>query len=369
MELNPETKTTDGENIEFDADFMVRRIFFPIYVKMGNFIFFSLPAFSSQTANTSINSSTPKNIVFYFYDIWTSYKFLDGKIILGTGLNMYNGISRYSSASSARTIGADVPLIAAPNLTSTEQAARQLSMFVTGNLNSFAYRLAVAKPFVSNTIPENPQIDKIYHYGSTSFSYKGYFEYQFFDKESNAMPYKCATHIGAKKILNIGFGFDYHPNSTLSFNQDNTTTKYDKLHLAADIFYELPFSNNSAITFYLAQFLFDYGPNFTQTFGVQNLYKNGISEIQYGTGKSTFIQAAYLLPSEHLAKRVQLYYEGTLRDFDDISKVAYHHNLGLNYFIIGHKLKLTLQYENRPLFYNNNITRKSLVIGKIQIGI
>jgi len=369
MQLNPETSTADGENISYDADFLVRRMFFPIYVKMGNFTFFSLPAFSSQTANSSISPASPRSVVFYFYDIWTSYKFLEGKIIIGTGLNMYNGLSRYSSASSARTMGADVPLIAAPNLTTTEQAARQLSLFFTGNLNSFAYRLAIAKPFVCNTVPENPEIGKVYHYANTNFSYKGYFEYQFFDKESNAMPYKCATHIGTKRMFNIGLGFDYHPSSTLSFNPDGSTTKYNVQHFAADIFYEQPFTNRSAVTFYLAGYLFDYGPGFTQTFGIQDLYQNGISEIQYGTGNAAFLQAAYLLPTQHLAKRTQFFYEGTLRNYEGADKEVYHHNLGMNYFIVGHKLKLTLQYENRPVFYSGGVLRKSLVIGKIQIGI
>jgi hypothetical protein len=282
---------------------------------------------------------------------------------------MYNGISRYSSASSARTLGADVPLIAAPNLTSTEQAARQLSVFITGNLNSFGYRIAIAKPFITANIPEHPEIDKVYNYHNSHFSYKGYFEYQFWDKESNTMPFKSATYIGSKKILNIGWGFDYHPQATLSFNTDSSTTKYDKVHLAADIFIEYPLSKHSAITLYAAEFLCDYGPGYTQSFGVQDLYGQSISELQYGTGKATSIQAAYLFPSNHLANRVQFYYELTLRDFDGAIKEVYHHNAGLNYFIVGHKIKCTLQYENRPVFEENNITRKSLIISKIQIGI
>ncbi len=369
MQLNRGIKNIDNQEIKYDADVLIRRMFFPVYLKLGNFTFFTLPAFSSQPATASTNPTSPKQTILYFYDIWTSYKLLNGKLIIGTGLNMYNGISRYSSASSARTLGSDVPLIAAPNLTSTEQAARQLSMFITGNLNSFGYRIAIAKPFITANIPEHPEIDKIYNYHNSHFSYKGYFEYQFWDKESNTIPFKSATYIGSKKILNIGWGFDYHPQATLSFNTDSSTTKYDKVHLAADIFIEYPMGKHSAITLYAAEFLCDYGPGYTQSFGVQDLYGQSISELQYGTGKATFIQTAYLFPSNHLANRVQFYYELTLRDFDGAIKEVYHHNAGLNYFIVGHKIKCTLQYENRPVFEENNIARKSLIISKIQIGI
>ncbi len=369
MQLNSGIKNIDNEPIKYDADVLIRRMFFPVYVKLGNFTFFTLPAFSSQPATTSISASSPKQTVLYFYDIWTSYNFFKGKLIIGTGLNMYNGISRYSSASSARTLGADVPLIAAPNLTSTEQAARQLSLFFTGNLKSFAYRMAVAKPFISNNIPTQPEVGKVYNYHNTRFSYKGYFEYQFFDKESNSMPFKSATYIGKKKILNMGIGIDYHPQATLMLNEDSSTTKYDKLHLAIDIFLEIPFKNNSAITFYAAQYSCNYGPNYTQSFGIQDLYEQSISELQYGTGYATFIQTAYLFPAKHLADRLQFYYELTLRNFEGAVKEVYHHNIGFNYFIVGHKIKCTLQYENRPVLETNNVVRKSLVIGKIQIGI
>ncbi len=369
MQLNPYIENIDNEIIKYDADVLIRRMFFPVYVKLGNFTFFTLPAFSSQPATASINVTSPKQTVLYFYDIWTSYKFFQGKLIIGTGLNMYNGISRYSSASSARTLGADVPLIAAPNLTSTEQAARQLSLFFTGNLKSFAYRMAVAKPFISNNIPPLPEIGKIYNYHNTLFSYKGYFEYQFFDKENNSMPFKSATYIGKKKILNIGAGFDYHPQASLMFNADSSTTKYDKLHLAVDVFLEIPFNDNSAFTFYAAQFSCNYGPNYTQSFGVQDLYGKSISELQYGTGYATFIQTAYLFPAKHLTNRLQFYYELTLRNFEGAVKEVYHHNIGFNYFIVGHKIKCTLQYENRPVIEDNNTMRKSLVIGKIQVGI
>lgn len=369
MQLNPGIRNIDNETIKYEADVLIRRMFFPIYLKLGNFTFFSLPAFSSQPATASINAASPKQIVLYFYDIWTSYKFFQGKLIIGSGLNMYNGVSRYSSASSARTLGADVPLIAAPNLTSTEQAARQLSLFITGNLNSFSYRLALAKPFINNNIPQIPELNKIYNCHKAHFSYKGYFEYQFFDKESNAMPFKPASYIGSKKLLNFGIGFDYHPQASIRFNTDSSITKFDKLHLAVDIFLEIPLNNRSAFNFYAAEFSCNYGPEYTQSFGVQDLYGKSISELQFGTGYATFIQTAYLFPSTHLANRLQFYYELTFRNFEGALKKVYHHNIGLNYFIVGHKIKCTLQYENRPVFETMELIRKSLLIGKIQIGI
>ncbi len=365
MQLNPGTTDYDGKFVKNDADILLRRTCMSAYVHIENFTFFSMIAFTPQPNNVSINRTTPVHPQFYFYDAWGSYKFAKGKFILGGGLNMYNGISRYSSASSMQAMGADVPLIAAPNLTSSEQAARQLSVFATGNIGSFAYRTAIAKPFICNTLPDSIIPDIIYNLPVNNFSIKGYFEYQFFDKESNAMPFKAATYIGSKKVLNIGAGFDFQPDATASYSASKIETKHNKLHYAVDLFLDYPFANRSAVTFYAGQFWFDYGPNYTQNFGVINTYKGGITEEQYGTGTATLIQAAYLLPAQHKANRFQPYYELTIRNFDAVSKPLYHHNIGINYFVVGHKIKFSLEYQNRP--YSNE--RKSMIIGKMQFSI
>ena len=230
MQLNPNTTDYQGNTIKNDADILLRRTCMSAYVHIDKFTFFSMIAFTPQSNNVSINRGTPLHPQFYFYDAWGSYNFAKGRFILGGGLNMYNGISRYSSASSMQAMGADVPLIAAPNLTSSEQAARQLSVFATGNIARFAYRVAVAKPFVCNTLPDSIIPGEVYNIPNNNFSVKGYFEYQFFDKESNAMPFKPATYIGSKKVLNIGAGFDFQPDATASYSAANIETKYNKLH-------------------------------------------------------------------------------------------------------------------------------------------
>jgi hypothetical protein len=369
MEMNPETTDFDGQAVNYDADILLRRGFFSTYIQLNNFTFFSMLAISSQPQTVSTNGSTPIQPQVFFYDNWGSYSLAKGKLIIGGGLNMYNGISRYSSASSARTLGADVPLIAAPNLTTTEQAARQLSFFITGNIKSFAYRFALAKPFISNTIPTTIEVDKVYHKSNHNFSYKGYVEYQFLDKESNRMPFKSATYLSQKKVFNIGMGFDIHHGATVSYNLAGESAIHDKKHIAADVFLDYPLKRGSALTFYASEFFFDYGPDFTQEFGVSDIYTKGISELQFGSGKATFIQMAYLLPSKIRAKRIQPFYELTSRNFEAVDKTLFHHNIGINYFVIGHKVKFTLQYENRPYYANNEVDRKSLVIGKMQFGI
>ncbi len=369
MQLNSGTIDYDGTLVNTDADILLRRTCMSYYVHLDKFTFFSMIALTAQPHVSSVNRNTPFHPQLFFYDAWGSYDFANSKLIIGGGLNMYNGISRLSSASSMRTLGADVSLIAAPNLISTEQAARQLSLFATGNINSFAYRIAVAKPFVCSTIPDIISPNVVYDLPNHNFSFKGYFEYQFFEKESSKMPFKPATYIGEKKMLNIGAGFDFQPDATVLYSDANVVSTYNKLHYAIDVFIDLPFTNKSAVTFYTSQFWFNYGPNYTQSFGVIDIYKNGISEYQFGTGTSTLLQMAYLLPSKQKSNRFQPYYELTLRNFDGAKKALYHHNVGVNYFVIGHKIKFTLQYENRPYVNGNSVERKSLVIGKMQFSI
>ncbi|MBI9068879.1 MAG: hypothetical protein JEZ09_16400 [Salinivirgaceae bacterium] len=360
----------DENSINNDFDFIMRRTGFTSLIVIDKFKFFTNLTVSSQSNTSAVTPYANRSPQLYFYDIWASYGVLKNYLTIGGGLHMYNGISRHSSASSVGSLGADVPLIAAPNLLTTDQSARQLGMFFTGNINSFAYRIAINKPFVTSTLPADTITQIVFHKPTNNFCYTGYFEYQILDKESNFMPFKNGTYLGEKRILNIGVGFYNHANATLSFNADSTKNYHNITHFAADVFFEHPLNNNRAITFYGAYYLFNYGPNYTHSFGLQESFKGSLAEYQFGTGEAYFMQAAYLFPSFKKSQKIQPFYELTIRNFEGLDSKKYHHNVGINYFVIGHHIKLTLQYENRP--YDDidfSTQRRSMLIGKFQLAI
>src|SRR5690606_25423969 len=75
------------------------------------------------------------------------------------------------------------------------------------------------------------------------YAYAGYFEYQFFDSESNFLPFKVGTYLGTKKVLNIGTGFFLHPNGIVH-NNTGTLEARNVSHIGVDAFYDAPLGHS-----------------------------------------------------------------------------------------------------------------------------
>ena len=192
------------------------------------------------------------------------------------------------------------------------------------------------------------------------------------------MPFTTGTYLGKKKVFNVGAGFTYHPKSTASLTEQGDTVIHSKIHLAADVFLDLPFSGGSELTAYAAFFKFNYGPNYALSGGTANVFKNtspsgaGNSEPGFGTGEAVATQLAWLFPKIFgKSGHIQAYYEGDYRFYESLDyHPALHHNIGLNYYVFEHNLKLTLQEEFRPYFVGSQRkSYKSLTIFKVQIFI
>jgi hypothetical protein len=376
-QFNPGTKDFSGKLIDNDFDFVLRRITSSTSVKLDRFLFFMAIGLGSQTMAASISPYTTTKPSIYFYDIFCSYEFVPQYLRIGYGLSLYKGLSRYASASATKTIGADVPMLASPDVITTEQTARHLGVFATGNAGLLSYRLIFGKPFVVNsTNRPNYGIGKAADVPNNNFSYEGYFALQFLDKENNTMPFVPGTYLGKKKIFNIGAGFYYHPHATLSISDAGDTVSHNERHFAADVFLELPVLDGGAFTFYTAVFKFNYGPNYSLNGGTANLYATtspagaGIAEPGFGTGNAISTQVAWMFPKVFgKMGKIQLYYEGDYRFYKALNDPALHHNIGINYFVFGHQLKFTLQEELRPYFINGNLdSHKGLTILKSQIN-
>jgi hypothetical protein len=377
-QLNPNTKNLQGKDISSDFDFLIRRNTYSTQISLDKFTFFTTIGMNSQTSTTSVGPFTQSKPQIFMYDLFGSYAFFNKNLIIGYGIHLYHGLSRYSSASSSRTLGADVPALAAPDVLTTEQIARVLGLFLAGNIGKISYRFTLANPFWVDS-PNRPPVGlyKASDIPNNNLKSEGYVTFQFLDKERNVMPFTSATYLGNKKVFNIGAGFAYHPKSTGSLTEFGDTIIHDKLHLAADVFLDLPFTGGGALTFYGAYFKYNYGPNYTISGGTANNYKGispagaGNSEPGFGTGQATAVQVAWLFP-KIIGKggRMQAYYEGDYRFYEALDDPALHHNIGLNYFIFNHNLKLTLQNEFRPYFEGpKKVSYKSLSIFKMQISI
>jgi hypothetical protein len=370
-QLNPGTKNFDGKFLDNDFDFVLRRVLSNTSVKMDRFLFFTMMGLGTQTINSSVSPYTATKPTFFLYDAWGSYSIVPEYLKIGYGLNLYRGLSRYTSATATKTIGADVPMLSAPDVVTSDQIARHLGFFAAGNIKMFNYRINFGKPFVvDNSNRPDYGKGKASDVPNNNYSTEGYFAIQFFDREISPMPFTTGTYLGKKKMFNIGFGYIFHPKSTKSITENGDTVAHNKLHLAVDIFADIPMTNGGNLTYYAAFYKYDYGPNYLLNGGTANVYSKtgGISEPGFGTGNAVSMQIAWLFP--HIFGdfgRVQVYYEGDYRFYDALQDVAIHQNIGLTYFELSHNLKFTIQYELRPYFKSVSFdSYKSLLILKSQ---
>ncbi len=372
MQLNKNSIDTHGKSIESASDIALRRAYISSYAHLDRITMFAMFCMTSQPVNVSVSPFAKTAPSFYFYDAWTSYSIHNEHLSIGMGLNMYNGLSRFSSASSASTLTADVPIISVPNLLTTEQQARQLSVFATGKFGKFDYRIAIAKPFLCDMVPEIPQSNVSYEYENHNLSYKGYFQMQLFDKESHQMPFFTASYLGSKRILNVGVGADYHPESTIVFDENHDSSLHHKLHVGADVYLDIPIGKTSSITWYAGLFYFDYGPNYLLSYGTMDLFGNSLSEPQQGTGIALHSQIGYVLPiRQNNGHTTQVYASAVYRDFEAIENSNVHIDAGINYYFAGHNAKVTIEGQFRPVLDNlmNDYYYRSIIIFKTQVFI
>ena len=165
-------------------------------------------------------------------------------------------------------------------------------------------------------------------------AYAGYFEFNFLDQESNFLPFKVGTYLGAKKIFNIGAGFFLHPNGAVRANTNGTLLGEDVSLFAVDAFYESPLADNgSAITAYATYQSNDYGDDYLFS--------------AYGTGGMFLAQAGYVIPGTITKARFQPYIAFASNSYDAVDDNRNIFKLGINGYLSGNNSKLTLEYENQ----------------------
>lgn len=321
----------------------------------------------------------------FFHDVWNEYAVVPatslrtGKpnkynLYMGGGLHYWWGISRLSSASTLNFLTIDGPLINWPLVEFSDQFVRQFGFYAKGRLGKLNYVTAVNKPFATNRTPvfdpvKNERV-AVDNNGDPYASFTGYFDYQFFDQEINALPYRVGTYIGTQKVFNIGAGFYHNRHGTRSTDQAGVIEKHDITLLGADVFADLPLGNrarNMAFTGYAVWYNYNFGPNYWRTIAIMNtstsfspslpahqrtLNGPGDSRIFVGTGNIFYAQAGLLLPRIKSVKaRAQPFAAYTWKKLDFFDEPGMYYDVGINFFLDGHHAKITPQYSVRPLFF------------------
>jgi len=292
------------------------------------------------------------------YNAQTEYIFIKDKFHLGFGLNTWNGVSRYNNCKLLEFLVVDNPGYAFPVAGRHDKFGRQLGIYAKGTISKMHYRVSVVKPFKFG-VNENEQIEGIREKINNNLAYKGYFSWQFFDKEGTLMPYMTMNNLGRAKIFNLGGGFYYHPEAMIQ--RDNDSYNYPDIFLFAfDAFLDMPLNNGVVITSYLAFNNYYFGDNYIRSSGKLNVSDAdpataipqgiGNQEWEVGTGQIVRGEIGYLLPGNGLKNRFQPYGAFSWKNFMALDESSLQYDLGINWFMNGHNLKWTLQYSTRPIY-------------------
>jgi hypothetical protein len=357
---NPGTLGFNDEPLDWFTDMVMRRNRLRLYTLLDDkFFFYTQIGTNSERFDNAGGR-------FFFHDLNLMYAIEGEKLRIGAGLSNWMGISRYTNVSFQFNYVHDHPTFNYPNIGRTDQAARIIGTWITGQLGKFGYRMNVGKPFFFDNF-DAIQADSIVgvagEYGSEDFSVNGYFTWSFFDTEQSWFPFYHMTRLGKKKLVTLGAGFHYHPNSIAFLENDFERNIQDRLQLGVDLMVDYPFENGSLFNIYTVYYNFDMGPNFLRsTSGIdghsqdpafRSIYPQGggLSQFTIGTGHTWHSQFGYLLPMT-IGERGKLMPFGTYtyHDFEGLAADLHAFDAGLTWFVYGHNLKLTLEYQTRPIY-------------------
>lgn len=384
-ENNPRT-TVLKEPAPNTFDIGIRRLRFQLFGQLSDHSFFYI-----HIGQDNFNFLSSRKFVPFVQDAMVEYKIKTGSegIIFGGGLTIAGGLSRFTQPQLPNIMSTDLPIFAFPTFDLTDQSGRKLSIYARGQLGKFDYRLILSNPFpISTSGTVLPALSPAGYpvTSNSNFSqrgnhlqYQGLFIWNFFDKEPHLVPFMTGSYYGKKKVLNLESGFITQKNATWSSNDSGQTVNYHSLKCwSVAVFYDAPVNKEkeTAVSAYIGYFATQYGPGYMRYIGVMNpadgpapsaTYFSGAQGNafpMYGTGHIIYTQLGYLFNKNLLGKN-----NGTLMpyatlqtaNYDRLDKEMTLFNLGANWFMKGNTSKVSLDYQNRPVYAlaGNNLIRSS----------
>lgn len=353
----------------------------------------------NNTTQYSAAGTGNRKLAAFFHDALAEYKLSKGnQLKIGGGLTVLNGLSRFSQPSVGSIMSLDVPVFLQYTVDQTDQFDRRLAVYVRGILGRLDYRIYLSNPFPINTNGSvSPAIGKNATFVNTGAipngqgpgvhnQYGGYFAFNFFENENHTTPYMQGTYLGSKKVWNIAVGGVYQKDATWNL-KSNTAGAYvdtaynNMLHFAVETFLDMPLNKEKGTTInaFAGYYNTNYGTNYLRYNGIMNpatgaipsalptmiqpgAYGNAVP--MFGTGQVGYVQVGFLLPKSLLGEKngqLMPYLTGTYADYTALqNKGSLIFDAGVNWFMAGHRSKISLDYQNRPTFVTT-ITNKDVV--------
>ncbi|MBO2029883.1 hypothetical protein J4D99_00650 [Siccationidurans ginsengisoli] len=361
-ENNPGS-TVNGELASSTGDVGLRRVRLVLSGQLTKRVFVYV-----QFGQNSFSYLSPRKTGSFFHDVTGEYAIVKRALSLGVGLNGWNGPGRYSNSAASSILGLDPPVFQEATNDVNDQLLRQLGVYAKGKLGKLDYRMAIGKPFVTQTATATPDPlshNSTYTVGNPRAQYHGYFMYQFLDQESNAGAGTVGSYVGRKRVFNIGAGMLYEPQGVWHTTLAGDTVRQALQLFGVDVFYDAPLNpaKGTALTAYGGFFHYDFGPGYLRNNGVMNP-ANGVRPGQgsfngpgnsyplLGTGNIVYAQAGYLLKRNLLGEHgtLQPYASTQVARYDRLADPLVVANFGINWLIVGNSSKVTANYQSRPIY-------------------
>jgi hypothetical protein len=372
---NPGT-LINGEVTDSFFDISVRRIRFQTYARINDKTNMVL-----TLGQNNINYNTARSGEIRLLDFYVDHQLLP-YLSVGGGQSGWNGVSRYAAPLTSSLLTLDVPAVAMPTVNQTDNILRKLSAYVKGQGKHWDYRLVFSRPYAPVT---DDLLGSISSFAKvrTGVQSAAYVKYQFFEQEALTSPFHAGTYDGNKKVLAVGTGFEWQNRAMWHLNAASDTVLTPIRRFAIDVFAELPTLQKNAITFYAGYFYNDFGPNYTRVIGLNNVGSGiglqgtysgtGNAWPAIGTGHTGYLQWAYLWNLPNRKEKLQPFLSGQFSNYEGLDGTVSFFEGGLNILLDGQRSKLSLAYQNRPVFagdLNTNImevSRRGTVILQYQL--
>jgi hypothetical protein len=391
---NPGTIDVNGNDIggKWTNDVAIRRSRFLAYSQISpRFLILTHWGINNQSfinggagAGSNVSSSGASNAAkrpqLYIHDAWTEFAVEPVKLHIGMGLHYWNGISRLSSNSTLNFMTMDAPIFNWSNIELTDQFARQFGVYAKGQVGRLDYRASINKPFVvgasaaasGSTLAAQAKGKEVsVNILSEKPAAQAYVNYMVWDKESNLLPFFVGSYLGTKKVFNIGAGFYTHADATgyrtAGVASADSITRNRQTVFGADVFVDMPTSKGKGDCFHalLTYYNMNFGQNYLRNIGILNEHGGtlpvsraadaswaggGNAQPTIGTGNILYAQVGYAFPKNKMGHQFMPYLTVTNKDFERIGKASTQFGLGLNWFIVGHNGKISIEYANRPVY-------------------
>ncbi|MCE7041193.1 hypothetical protein [Dyadobacter sp. CY312] len=377
-ENNPGT-TVLGDAASNTFDIGLRRTRMQLFGQVTDRIFFytqfGMNNFNKANGFPAYNTNgTPSNrkVAAFFHDALGEYEVQrkgNNFIRFGAGLTIVNGLSRFSQPSIGTIMTMDVPVFAQATVDQTDIFSRKLAVYSRGQIGKLNYRVAIADPFpieTSGATPPGLGVNSVFAQKKHKKQFDGLLIYNFFDTEDNTAPgYMTGTYLGKRKVLNLEAGFISQKNAT--WRREGADTLYGNMNLWSVAAYaDMPVNKDkgSAVSGYVGYFHTDYGKGYLRYNGSMNpgtgttqpiagvSGTHGNTYPMFGTGNVIYTQAGYKFKDRLLGNQGTLMPFVSLQhaDYERLSDAMKVYNVGVNWLIKGQNGKLTLNYENRPVY-------------------